>query len=60
LVLSVPPRLLVMEYKLHTARTCGVADPFPASKPSGIARRSIAQGSVTDPASACGDADADR
>src|ERR1700721_882016 len=26
-----------MEYKLHTARTHGVADPFRASKPSGIA-----------------------
>jgi hypothetical protein len=28
---------VVMLYKLHTARTCGVVDPFLTSNPSGIA-----------------------
>jgi len=30
--------LVVIEYKLHTARTCRVGIPFDASNPSGIAQ----------------------
>jgi hypothetical protein len=30
--------ILAMQYKLHTARTCRVANPFRTSNPSGIAR----------------------